>query len=318
MALADFSWRENLIRSVFGEPHASLYGAQADFFRDADLVAMVWHFAADQETMLSLLRVIRERTDDREVAAWVSDIIAWQTRVTEAFAVPAPGVVFEVHVKMSPTAWDESCLCTTYEGACAAIRSMVRACTDLYMPENASSRYRIIRRPVLSDADADRWGEMDCYEDEAVFLPGLKLYRVSMYEPEYENERTCGHDCNRCQENMDMQSVDCYSVSFPPEPEVWVPYGLCRWVNPCTGAERFVMIFEEEVWRHRPGDQVCVIPLDSDYVCHRRFDEDFWDHEHIEPPFLIPADSSELSADMRADYEALREAAIAQIRSCTE
>ncbi|MCQ2430263.1 MAG: hypothetical protein MJ192_08030 [Clostridia bacterium] len=299
--------RSDILRALFRPSLANLIEARGGM-TDDDLLGAVFQFAPDHDTLMTLTAAVRDGASDPVVAAWASDILAWQDNLLREFGKSEPGVVYEVHVKITPASWDESCLCATYEGALSAIRHMIGEYDDI-CPENPDSRYRVVRRHILTDGEAAVWGgDTDC--GEAVFLPGVKLYRLDMYVEagdRWSQERECNHECMDCDQEHQILSAECREVVFPTDEFPHITPAL--WTDPRTAVRRYAAVWQ---WPDSDGSasgcaaELYTIPLDTDYVRLRRFEtDDFTDHQHIEPPFIEPVDPSVLTPEMRADYEAL-------------
>ena len=299
--------RSDILRALFRPSLASLIEALIEAhggMTDDDLLTAVFKFAPDHDTLMSLTAAVRDGTSDPAVAAWASDILAWQQSLLRDFGTPEPGIIYEAHVKMSLESWDETCLCATYGGALSAIRHMIGEYAD-YLPENADSRYRVVRRHILTDDEAAVWdGDTDC--GEAVFLPGMKLYRLDAYhedEDRWCQERICDHECLHCDQEHQRLSVNCREVMLPTDE--FPHFSPALWTDPRTAVRRYVAVWQAP-GSDRYASVLYAIPLDTDQVRLRRFEtDDFPDHQHIEPPFLEPVDPSALTPEMRADYEAL-------------
>ena len=253
---------------------------------EADLLSVAFQYAPDYDTRLGLLSAL-EQCFSGELQAYTARLIAVQREMLAAFQKSEPGVVFELHIRERPEAWDERYLCAGYADALAMIPLFYQsyACE-----ESAAARYTITKRRVLSAAGGfaeDGLGELE-------LLPGPKLASVELLAYAYAAEG-CDGGCLHC----DRCCVHRWDTVFP----CFVGHGDAVRYTVADGKGSFGLAFSLD---DRPAESVYVIPLESDAVRTHAFENIHDAHTHVFAPLVERIEAEELPEPLRADYEACR------------
>lgn len=253
-------------------------------FSDADLLTIAFCYAPDFDTRIDFLRRLKDCSSG-ELKEYISRLIHVQFQMLESFLKHEEDVVFELHIKETPDAYDERHLCRSFEDAVNVIPLFYK---EYDCKENTSSRYTVIKRRVFSketDFSEDVLGEID-------LLPGMKTYSVAVYSFEHWAEGCCG-ECWEC----DRPCADCHEILFP----AFVKHGDAVKYYSYSGKESFGIAIEHS---DLPCSDYYVIPLDSNAVRYHDFANIFDAHEHIPAPLTEKIEIEELPVKMRENYKA--------------
>ena len=79
-------------------------------FSDKDLLSTAYHYAPDFETRIELLQMLAQ-TFSGALKAYVSRLILVQQQMLESFLTREDDVIYELHIKDTPDAYDERYIC---------------------------------------------------------------------------------------------------------------------------------------------------------------------------------------------------------------
>ena len=260
-------------------------------FTEPELLKLVCDYAPDYETRLSLLERLRASFTG-ELREYAGRLIERQKFCLNELLTPEENAVYELHIKDHPDACDERYLCGSYEAAQKLIPLFYR---EYECGPTEETVFRIEKRKIYRGSDAEPFSED--YLGDAVLLPSGKLYSVNVRKGELDQcgGTACCSKCSLlCPENTDVEFPRIISrgdiVKFrctPNQPER-------------IGFVPFFCDSETEI-------EYYVIPLDCAMIRYRRFDTDFWDHEHIPAPLARKISPDELNEKMREDSLAFTE-----------
>lgn len=251
---------------------------------DADLLSVAFRYAPDQDARIGLLRELEQRFSG-ELKAYAARLISVQRQMLESFLRHDDGTVYELHVKQTPDSYDERYLCRSFGDAVKLGPLYYR---EYSCRENASSRYMIDKRRILSE-------ETGFCEDELgniTLLPDMKIESVDVYALDKKAEECCG-DCQEC----DRPHAVCHHTVFP----AFIKHGDAVRYREYSGEESFGIAL---VYDDLPCSEYCIIPLDSDAVRYRDLPNIYDAHRHIPAPLAERIEEEDLPQSMREDHRA--------------
>jgi len=254
---------------------------------DIALLATVYHCAPDYSTRIEYLRML-ESIFVGDLKAYVTRIIETQRQSMDSFLKNEPDAVYELHIKETTDAYDETYLCTSFD---AAMKMIPLFYQEYECNENALSRYRIVKRRIFSAREGELFAED--HLGEAVLLPGGVIYSVEMNGIRAEDCDGLCLDCERyCIHNMEIP-YPCFTKHADA-----VKY------RRYDGTERFGVVLQ---WDDAPTNECYIIPLDIEQIRYHDFKNAHYGHEHI-PSALVERVSVEgLPVELQKDYLAYSE-----------
>lgn len=266
-------------------PSASLKNAiekNGYHFTDIGLLKTVFFCAPDFDTRLDYLQQL-ESFFSGELKAYTARIMHTQRQMLDAFLRNESGAVYELHIRETPDAYDETYLCSSFEAAMEMIPLFYR---EYDCGETPSSRYQIVKRRVFSASAGQAFSED--YLGEAVIFPGGVLYSVEMEG--FRAEDCDGHclDCDRC-------CLQNYVVPYP----CFTSNGDAVRFQKSDGAEGFGIVLQQD---SAPSGDCYIIPLDSEAIRYHDFANLHNAHIHIPSPFVEVISAGCLPEKMREDY----------------
>lgn len=257
---------------------------------DSTLLSIIFDYAPDFYSRIEYMKqALKSFTG--EIKNYTERLIDIQYQMRDAFFQKTPGTVYELHIKKTPDAYDETYLCESFESAMEMIPLFFQ---EYECKECAETRYEIVKRHIFSGG-GEKFSEDDL--GEAVFLPGGILHSVSMYMYEYRAE-DCGedHDCLHC----NRPCVLCNQPLFPcfvSDREVveYLEYG---------GEKSYGIVLLEN---NAQTSDYYIIPLDSERIRYHDFENTFYSHTHVASPLVEKSSPDKLPVKMRDDYFAYLE-----------
>lgn len=256
---------------------------------DSELLSLAFNYAPDFDTRLGLLRELETEFAD-EYAAYIKRLVEEQLATLERFKKPEPGVVFELHIKEEPDSFDERYLCGSYE---AALRLIPLFFKEYGSVEREFTRYRIVKRKVYCGREDEAFDEDELGEME--LLPGRVISSVDLWALHLSAE-CCRGECFKC----GLPCARNWELVFP----CFIRHGdAVKWREQ-SGRVGYGIVLQRE---DAPCEAYYVIPLDSEAVLLRDFDNVHDAHTHILAPLAERIDADELPEKLRAGYFAFRE-----------
>jgi len=233
---------------------------------DIALLSTVVHCTLDFASRIEYLRML-ESAFVGEIKAYTTRIIESQLQMREAFLKQESGVVFELHIKETPDAADETYLCSSLDAAMAMIPLFYR---EYDSEENDSSRYHIVKRRVFSADKGELFSED--YLGDAVFLPNRTMYSVHV-------DAFCAEDCDYSCLDCNRYCVHCDRIQYP----CFTSHGDVVKYREIDGSASYGVVLQ---WDDAPTNECYVIPLDSEYIRYHDFKNAHNSHKHVLSVFV--------------------------------
>ncbi len=254
-------------------------------FKESELLEIIYTYAPSFDARLDLLGRFAEIASS-DVSALAKAYIEYEQETFARFVEAPENVVYELHIKTTPDAWDENYLCSSYHAALACINKYYEEYADFDVKETERTRYKILKRKIFFEGDKfDTDAASEC-----VLGPNKTVLAVSDYQNYFEN--FCKKRGFTPPDNDDVM-YPCFVKDLAP-----VKY------TESDGKEHFGVCLCGEFCKKSCGliDYLYVLPLDGTTIRDRRFEDDFYDHEHIALPEVTLASSDDLDETMRKNY----------------
>lgn len=254
-------------------------------FKENELLQIIYTYAPTFDARLTLLGRFAEIASP-DISALAKVYIEYEQEKINRFIDAPEGFAYELCIKTTPDAYEEKYLCSSYHSALVCIDRFYEEYKSA--KETDKTRYKILKRKLFSEND--KFDE-DAYGD-CVLGPDKIVLEVS----DYKNPTDCELD-NTCSECKEICPRRCDDVSFP--------YFACNYsiikYQDYEGKDCFgVNICLEDC--DGTASEFYVIPLNSSTIREHRFEDNFYDHEHIELPLATLSTPEELDETMRKNY----------------
>ncbi len=249
---------------------------------DIALLATVYHCAPDFASRIEYLQML-EATFAGEIKAYTSRIIETQQQMLNAFLKDEFGVVYELHIKETPDAYDETYLCSSID---AAMKMIPLFYQEYDSKENASSRYHIVKRRVFSAKEGEEFSED--YLGDAVLLPDRVIYSVDV-------DGFCAEDCDGLCLDCERYCIHNLDIPFP----CFTNHSDAVKYREYNGSAGFGVVLQ---WDDAPTNECYIIPLNCEQVRYHDFANAHYAHAHIPSVFVEKISPDSLSDDMRKNY----------------
>ena len=253
-------------------------------FTEDELLQIIYTYAPSFNARLDLLGRFAEIASP-EISALAKAHIEHEQENFALFTEPAENVVYELHIKTTPDAWEENYLCASYNDALVCIDRFYEEYAD-FSKETEQTRYKILKRKIFSKCvkfnnDA---------ASECLLGPNKTVLEVSDYQNYFESF------CEKkgiCPPDTDDVMYPCFAKNLAlihyTDYERKEHFGINLCLESCKKSCRLI-------------DFLYVLPLDGTTIQDRRFDDDFYDHEHIAVPEATLASPDDLDETMRKNY----------------
>ena len=263
-------------------------------FRENELLQIAYRYAPTFEARMEWLENFAE-TATPPVAALARAYMERDRASLAWFTEASPHVVYELCIRVTPSAYKEKYLCATYKDALVCIDRFYEAYESA--EEGEATRYEITRRKIFSETDPfDEDAEGLC-----ILGPDKTVLEVSDYGSFVDCEREAS--CSACEE---VCARRCDEVRYPRfiEHHELVRYsdfsendafGVCLCLEDEDGdtvSELYVIALDTAVMRERHYEAE-----GNPYAFHEA-------HRHVEPPHVTRASADELDERMREVYDA--------------
>lgn len=249
-----------------------------------DLLSTAYNYAKDYDTRLELLQMLEQHFTG-ELRDYTSRLIQVQRQMLESFLEQEENVVYELHIKDTPDAYDERYLCKSFD---AALRIIPLFFKEYNCEENSLTRYTIIKRRILSEEDEFSEDEIG----ELILLAGMRVYSANVWSFDRQAE-ACSGQCFKC----NLPCAVCHETIFPQ----FIRHGDAVKFYDFSGEESYGIAFEPD---NQPRSECYVIPLESDAVRYHDFANIHNAHQHIPAPLTERIKEEALPEEMREDYRA--------------
>ena len=246
------------------------------------LLATVYHCAPDFSSRIAHLRLL-ESAFTGQIKAYTARIIETQHQMLHAFLKNEPGAIYELHIKETPDSYDERYLCSSFDAAMKLIPMFYQ---EYNSKENPSSRYRIVKRRVFSAKVGETFSED--FLGDADLLPNGVIHSVNV-------DGFCPEDCDGLCLDCDRYCVRTQEIPYP----CFTNHADAVKYRKYDGSSCFGIVLQ---WDDAPTNECYVIPLDSEQVRYRDYENAHCAHEHI-PVYFVEKISPECLPDgMQQDY----------------
>ena len=253
-------------------------------FTENELLQIIYRYASTFDTRINLLeRFSSIATSD--VVALAKIYIEYEREKFSRFIEAPEGFVYELCIKDTPEAYEEKYLCASYQAALVCIDRFYEEYAD-FSKETEQTRYKILKRKIFSKCvkfnnDA---------ASECLLGPNKTVLEVSDYQNYFESF------CEKkgiCPPDTDDVMYPCFAKNLAlihyTDYERKEHFGINLCLESCKKSCRLI-------------DFLYVLPLAGTTIRDRRFDDDFYDHEHIAVPEATLASPDDLDETMRKNY----------------
>ncbi len=251
-------------------------------FSDLSLLAIIFNCSKNFDSRIALLKYFQSNTTG-EIKDYAERIVQTQLQMRDAFISNDSGSVYELHIKETPDAYDETYLCSSFE---AAIKMISLFYKEYETEETSLVRYKIVKQRVFSVSDGEAFAEDEL--GEAVLLAGNILYSVEMYG---YNAEKCDDSCCDCTQLC----IRSHDIEFPCFTE---DKDIVEYIE-SNGSRKFGINCQ---WDNEPGSECYIYPMDSEQIRYHDFENVFYSHEHIPAPLVEIIDPETLPPKAKEDY----------------
>lgn len=254
-------------------------------FKESELLEIIYTYAPSFEARLDLLKRFSENASP-DISALAKAYIEYEQENFAHFVEAPKNVVYELHIKTNPDAWESDYLCASYNAALTCIDKYYEEYADINVKETEQTRYKILKRKIFSECDQF---DMDAAA-ECVLGPNKTLLEVSNYQNYFED--FCEKKGITPPDGDDVMYPCCakdLSLIKYADSEGKEHFGVCRC---CIFSKNCCGLI----------DYLYVLPLDGTTIRDHRFNDEFYDHDHIELPKVTLAAPDDLDETMRKKY----------------
>lgn len=279
--------QEEIISSFRSEDLKRVIAERHHVFSGEELLSIAYHYAPSFDERLRQMQLIADYAPSASEHA--RRCIAWQKGLLDEFVRADENQIYELHIRETPDSYDERYLCASYETTLEMIDCFYREYED--GAESPQAEYTIAKRMILQP------GQAFC-EDELVsahFAAGKVLTHIYGSAEGFENG-PCGQHCNQCANPCAANTPLLFPTFLPDRAPV-------RYRS-FSGAIEFGIFLDYE--KEDLRDSYYIIPLDSEMLCRKNYDEawGFHPHEHIPCPDVEKVSIDDLDAELRENYAA--------------
>lgn len=262
-------------------------------FTESELLQIIYNYAPTFYEKLSMLERF-SATASSDVAALAKAYIEYEQNNYNRFVAEDLGFIYELHIKETPDSHDECYICASYKAALVCIDRFYEEYASVDAKETEKTKYKITKRKIFFEENKF---EEDAYA-ECVLGANKVILEISDYKASSDCELdTLCSECNEiCPYRCDELKFPCFACDYAIikylDHEVKEQFGvsIC-WDDSCNGL----------------GEEFYVIPLNSQSIREQRFDDNFYEHQHIPLPLATLAKLDDLDENMRKNYLAFVE-----------
>lgn len=248
---------------------------------DIALLSTVYHCAPNFASRIEHLQIL-EAAFTGEIKKYTARIIETQRQMLDAFLGRDANSIYELHIKETPDAADETYLCGSFD---AAMKMIPLFYQEYDCAENASSQYRIVKRRIFRGSAGESFAED--YLGEVVLLPNGVIHSVDM-------DGFCAEDCDGLCFECDRYCIRGQEVPYPR----FTSHGDTVKYRKHDNSTGFGIVLQ---WDKAPTYECYVIPLDSVQIRYHDFKNAHYAHEHIPSVWVERISPDSLSDEMRKD-----------------
>ena len=255
-------------------------------FSDRELLSIAFHYAPDFDARLSLLEELAA-SFEAELQAYARQIAAHQRAMLDAFQRRDACTVYELHIHETPDAYDERYLCAGYD---ACLKLIPLFYLQYHATETDQARYEITKRKLFSALDGEAFAEDEL--GSVTLLAGGRVYSVDVYSmSQVRKEQADGSF------EWELPCIPDEEILFP----CFTKDAAAVRFTELSGAAGYGVLLQG---KENPCSECYVLPLDSDAMERRDFENIHDAHQHVLCPMVEVVPPEELPAQMRANYEA--------------
>ena len=254
-------------------------------FKESELLEIIYTYAPTFDARLDLLGRFAQIASP-DISALAKAYIEHEQNNFARFVEAPENVVYELHIKTTPDAWEENYLCASYNAALVCIDRFYEEYADINVKETEQTRYKVLKRKIFSESDRFN----DDAPAECVLGPNKTVLEVSDFQNYFENF------CEKrgiCPPDSDDVMYPCFAKDLAlvkyTESDGEEHFGVCLCCESCKKSCGLI-------------DYLYVLPLDGATIRDHRFKDDFYDHDHIALPKVTLASPDDLDEIMRKNY----------------
>ena len=254
-------------------------------FKPIELVKIVFNYAESYDQRLNLLSLIKTNINDNSLKKYIAQLIEVQKEIHKMFIQNKENCVYELHIKERPDSYDERYLCDSYSSAVKMI--------DLFYEEydngeNELSKYWIEKRKIFSS--------LDKFDED--YVGNCKLnYKREIQEIDVDDVNSyanicdvvCSDECN----NLCINNIDIEFPRFAEDLDIVEYSGY-------DGKKHYGVYLESMC---DVKEEYYVVPLDCTEMKYYDFERDFYNHEHIEAPFVERVTIEDIPTNLQEIYK---------------
>ena len=257
-------------------------------FTEDELLQIIYKYAPALNSRLELLERFA-KISSPNVSALAKVYIEYEQEKYNRFMNDHEGFVYELHIKETPESYEEKYLCSSYHAALVCIDRFYEEYAGIGSGENDKTRYKILKRKIFSESDE--------FDEDTYAEIVLGCHKTVLEVYDYRIPADCESEvaCSECKEICPRRCDELYFPCFAHDRDI-IKY--CDYEgNECYGVN---LCLEDEC--DGMASEFYVIPMNSPAICEHRFDDDFYDHQHIELPLATLATPDDLDETTRKNY----------------
>ena len=262
-------------------------------FTESELLQIIYNYAPTFYEKLSMLERFSALASS-DVAALAKAYIEYEQNNYNRFVAEDSGFIYELHIKETPDSHDECYICASYKAALVCIDRFYKEYASVDAKETEKTKYKIIKRKIFFEENKF---EEDTYA-ECILGTNKVILEISdcNASSDCELDTLCSECDEICPYRCDELNFPCFACDYAiikyldHEDKEQFGVSIC-WEDSCNGL----------------GEEFYVIPLNSQSIREQRFDDNFYEHQHIPLPLATLAKLDDLDENMRKNYLAFVE-----------
>ncbi len=258
-------------------------------FSEIDLLQIIYNYAPSFDLRLSLLEQFSSIAC-QEASSLAKAYIKFENEKFNLFTESKQGFVYELLIRETPDSYQERYICSSYNSALICIDRFYQEYADVNAEETQETRYEIKKRKIFSENDSF---EEDIY-GECSLGPNKTLLKVRYDKLPFDD---CSLDIP-CYECKQICPFRCDEIYFPC---LYKHLDVIKYYD-YRGVVRFGVNYLGQSECDRTETELYLIPIHSDSIRKRQFDDEFYDHVHVELPNAFLATPDDLDEADRKNY----------------
>ncbi len=254
-------------------------------FEPIELVKIAFNYAESYDQRLNLLSLIKANINDDSLKKYITQLIEVQKEIHIKFLQNMENCVYELHIKENPDSYDEKYLCDSYSSAIKMIDSFYE---EYGNGENELSKYEIEKRKIFNCSDK--------FDED--YVGNCKLnYKREIQEIDIDGVNSYANICEACcSDECNILCINNIDIAFPRFAKNLdiVEY------SDYDGKKHYGVYLENMC---NVKEEYYVIPLDCTAMKYHHFERDFYNHMHIEAPFVEKVKIDDIPANIQDVYK---------------